>query len=130
MEDADLDGIRSARISFRHLPGTRSTAVLRMNGADYPLDLQGTAWIDLQSGEIRKITASLMSPMKDLNLRQFSSDVKYTPVQFSSSSEQYWLPSEASIYVETPYQRWHNQHRFMDYKLFSVNTESKVSAPK
>jgi len=101
-----------------------------MGGADYPLDLQGTAWIDLESGEIRKITASLMSPMEDLNLRQFNSDVKYTPVQFPSSSEKYWLPSEASIYVETPYQRWHNLHRFTGYKLFSVNSESKISAPK
>ena len=126
LEDATIDSRKSAVVRFRHIPGTRSTAALRLHGRDYPLDLQGTAWIDLESGEVVKITAGLMSPMPDLNLRVLSSDVSYGPVHFPSSSEVYWLPLQASVDVETPYQHWRNIHHFTDYKMFTVKTETTI----
>ena len=63
IEDVAVNGKESAQVRFRHIPGTRSTAALFLKGKDYPLDLQGTAWIDLESGKIIKIAAGLMSPL-------------------------------------------------------------------
>lgn len=126
MEDDLSDGRRLARVSFRHLKGTRSTSALRLRGRDYPLDLSGTAWIDLKSGTIEKITAGLVSPMEELNLRTLQTAVRYAPQRFPSIEEPYWLPVEASIDVETPRQHWRNVHRFSNYKHFSVKAESSV----
>ena len=130
IEDAAVNGKKSAQVLFRHIPGTRSTAALFLNGNNYPLDLQGTAWIDLESGEIIKIAAGLMSPIQDLNLRALNSNVSYGPVHSPSSSEVYWLPLQASVDVETQYQHWRNIHQFSDYKMFSVKTETTVPQKK
>ncbi len=40
------------RVHFTHIPGTRTVAALAVRGREYPLDLEGTAWIDPQTGLI------------------------------------------------------------------------------
>jgi hypothetical protein len=127
LEDEIVDGQKLLRIEYRHLPGTRSTTVVRLRGQDYPLDLTGIAWIDPVSGVIRRITAGLEASMDDLNFRSLKTDVKYAPQRFSSDGAAEWLPAEASIDVETARQHWHNIHRFTNYRRFSVKTETSIS---
>jgi hypothetical protein len=127
LENEEVNGRSLTRIGFRHLPGTRSTAAVRLRGRDYPLDLEGTAWIDAASGVVEKIEAHLASPLDDLNLRKFTSVVKYSPQVFPSAVEPEWLPEEAVIDVETARQHWRNTHRFQNYRRFSVKAESVVS---
>ena len=51
---------------------TRSTAVLLLRGREYPLDLEGLAWFDPQSGALTKISAGLETSMEDVGLRELS----------------------------------------------------------
>ena len=127
LEDELLGGRKLIRISYRHLRGTRSTSALRLRGQDYPLDLEGTAWVDPDTWVIEKIDAHLASPMEDLNLRCLNATVQYAPQHFPSVSEAEWLPVEASIDVETARQHWRNIHKFESYRKFSVKSESVVS---
>ncbi len=127
LDDEVVDGRRMVRIRYRHIPGLRSTSVVRLRGQDYPLDLTGIAWIDPDSGAISKITAGLMNPMPDLNLKSLASEVKYAPQQFAADSGPEWLPTEASVEVETARQHWRNIHTFTNYRRFSVKTETSVS---
>ena len=127
LEDENAGGGRQMRIAFRHVRGTRSTSVLRLRGRDYPLDIEGTAWIDPADGTIKRVDTRLKSPMEDLNLRSFTASVKYAPQHFATVGEAEWLPVEATIDVETARQHWRNIHRFSDYKLFTVKSESTVS---
>jgi hypothetical protein len=121
-----LDGVKMLRIRFRHIAGTRSTSALRLRGRDFPLDLRGDAWINPASYTITRITGGLISPAEDLGLHELESDVRYGPVRFTASAETYWLPLTASIEVQTARQRWRNTHRFTNYKLFSIESETKV----
>ncbi len=89
----------------------------------FPLDLAGTAWIDIETGTITRIVAGIGTAMEDVGLRTMQSDISYTPVTFHSPPDTYWLPSVATIEVETRHQHWRNTHRFSDYKRFSVNTK-------
>ena len=127
LPDEVVGGRTLRRVHFQHVKGTRSPSVLQLRGRDYPLDLQGTAWIDAPSGSIVRIEAGLLASMEDVGLRALHSDVQYAPVRFSSASDEYWLPTAAEIEAETPRQHWRNIHRFTDYKLFS--TEAR-EAPK
>ena len=45
-------------------------------------------------------------------------------------AEAQWLPSVATIEVQTPLQHWKNIHHFTDYKHFTVKTRTKTEAPK
>ena len=125
--DDTLEGKRLMKVRFEHVSGTRSTSALRLRDRDYPLDLQGIAWIDPETGAIEKMVASLEAPMSDLNLKTLNVEVTYEPEQFSSTTGVEWLPSTATIDVETARQHWHNVHHFTNYKRFTVKSESTVS---
>jgi hypothetical protein len=125
--DDVVAGQKLARVGFRHIPGTRSPMAMVLRGREYPLDLEGTAWIDPASGAIAKITAGLESGLPDLGLQQLQTEVQFAPVSFRDVAEASWFPVVATIDVETPKQHWRNIHRFTDYKRFSVSTEEAVS---
>ncbi len=116
------------KISFEHIPGKRSTSALALRGRDYPLDLKGTAWVDPDTGVIRRISAALLAPLEDLNLKALNTDVTYEPERFPGAQDRvFWLPTSATIEVESARQRWRNVHKFTGYKQFSVSSDSKVT---
>jgi hypothetical protein len=117
------NGRTLAKVAFQHVPGTRTPAALAVGGREFPLDLSGTAWIDMETGTITRIAAGIEAGMEDVGLRTLRSDILYAPVTFHNPSVTYWLPSQATIEVETRHQHWRNTHRFSDYKRFSVNTK-------
>ena len=114
------------RIHFEHILGTKSTTALRLRDRNYPLDIQGTAWIDPATGAIHRIAAGLGAPISDLNLKALEMEVRYDPHEFSTREDAYWLPSTATISIRTERQQWRNVHQYSKYKRFTVNTEDKI----
>lgn len=127
LPDEVVDGHRLSRIHFRHIHGMRSTAALILRGREYPLDLEGTAWIHPESGMIARISAELEGSMEDVGLRALRCEVEYAPVAFHDNQVNSWLPASAVIEVETPRQHWRNTHRFTSYQRFSTSVESRIA---
>ena len=126
LPDEMLDGRLVSRVHFRHIRGKRSPTALILRGREYPLRLEGVAWIDPDTGAILRIEVGLLTSMEDVGLRAFHADVSYQPVSFSAAPQAYWLPATATIEVETLRQHWRNTHSFTDYKLFSVSSSSTI----
>lgn len=124
-----VEGRNLMKIAFRHIRGRRSTSVLHLKGKNYPLELKGIAWIDPESNNINRIRAELIGPLEVVGLQAFNSDVRYIPMQFESKSPTFWMPETATVEVMTRKQRWRNVHRFEDYRLFSVSSESEIDLP-
>jgi hypothetical protein len=125
--EESLKGRTLTKIHFQHIPGMRSPAALAVRGREYPLDLSGTAWIDVVTGIIVQLTANVDSGMEDVGLRTLHSEMQFAPVTFHDSPESVWLPAQATVEVETHHQHWRNTHRFSDYKRFSVNTKEQIA---
>lgn len=125
---AVADGHNLVKVAFDHIQGTRSPAALALRGREYPLELSGEAWIDPETGSIARIEAGVADTLQDLGLNSIQSEVEFAPVSFHNSADSFWLPSAASVEVETPRQHWRNTHRFTDYKQFSVSTEENVAS--
>jgi len=125
--EESLNGRTLTRIHFQHIPGMRSPAALAVRAREYPLDLNGTAWIDAASGIIAKLTANVDTGMEDVGLRTLHSEVRFALVTFHDSPESFWLPAQATVEVETRHQHWRNTHRFSGYKRFSVNTKEQMA---
>ena len=126
LPDEQLEGRQVARVHFRHVRGKRSPSALILRGREYPLRLEGDAWIDPQTGAILRLSVGLLNSMEDVGLRGFHADVSYRPLSFSAAPRPYWLPVSATIEVETPRQHWRNVHTFADYQLFSVSSSSTI----
>jgi len=126
----EFEGNSLVEVQFRHLPGGRSPSVLKLTNRDYPVDWQGTAWIDPVTGAIVRISASLMPGLEDLGLKTLTADVRYSGVKFKEQPGPYWLPETATIEVETARQHWRNIHTFDKYRVFAVDVNTKTEVPK
>ncbi len=123
-QEASEDGQLLA-VNFEQIPGMKSTCALVLQDRIYPLALRGTAWIETKTGTIQKITAALISPLNDINIKAFKVEVDYKPQSFPPGSESRWLPSTAVVNIQTALQHWRNTHRYTQYKRFTVElTES------
>lgn len=130
LPDVTMGGKTYVQVHFQHVKGRLSPAVLLLRGREYPLSLSGTARIDPETGAVVHISTELGAPMDDLGLKSFRTEVDYSAVSFPRNPKTYWLPQQATVEVNTARQHWKNQHRFSDYRLFSVNVEEKIDTEK
>ncbi len=115
-----------ANLAFAHVQGTKSPAALALRGREYPLELSGEALIDTETGAIAQIQASIGDSLQDVGLKALRAEVSFAPTPFGKGKAS-WLPTVASVDVETPRQHWRNRHQFTDYKQFSVGTQEQVA---
>ena len=118
-----VDGRRIIPIHFTHISGGRTPMALALRDREYPLELQGTAWIDDLTGTVTKMDAKLLGDMSDVGLRSMNIEVDYKAVSLGIANSMMALPSLATVDLETPRQHWRNTHIFGDYKSFSTGAE-------
>ncbi len=118
-----VDGKPAIPVHFTQIPGRRSPAALALGGRQYPLELEGKAWLDKQSGEVVKIDANLLHDMTDVGLRSIHLKVDYKPTTLGKNPTTINLPAVAIVEVTTPRQHWRNTHIYDSYKTFSTDVE-------
>lgn len=118
-----VDGKALIPIRFEHIQGRRTPAALALRGREYPLEFEGTAWLDKQAGEVVKIDADLERDMSDIGLSSLSVHVEYKPEKVGNQVSAVDLPALAVVDVATPRQHWRNTHVFDGYKSFSIDVE-------
>ena len=121
------EGRTLAKVDFEHIPGTRSPGALALRGREYPLELSGVALIDPSSGAFTRIEAGIGDSLRDIGVTSMQSAVEFAPAPFHGVQAALWLPTLATVEVQTPRQHWRNTHRFTDYKQFAVGSEEHVT---
>jgi hypothetical protein len=123
-------GRKVVRVRFLPKNGAPAPAILALKTRDYPIAWQGTAWIDPELAVVVSIDAQWKDPAQEIGLQSLTSQVRYAPTPFRGSSHTLWLPDSAEIEVRTVHQHWRNVHRFTNYRLFSVDVDSKIGDVK
>jgi hypothetical protein len=118
-----VNGRPAVPVHFEPVPGRRTPAVLALRGREYPLELEGTAWLDNQSGEVVKVEAKLLHDMSDVGLSSLVIHVEYKPGNPGKDAGSLTLPALAVVEVTTPRQHWRNTHVFDNYRGFSIEAE-------
>ena len=119
-----------ARVAFVPRKGAATPAALSLKDRTYPIAWEGTDWIDAKDGSIARIAAHWKDPAEEIGLRTLSSEVEYMPIAFQGGERAWWLPDKARIEVKTVHQEWRNTHQFSNYRLFSVDTQTKIGDAK
>lgn len=127
-----IDGRAVIPVHFAHIQGARTPAALALRGREFPLELEGTAWLDSHSGQVVRMDAGLEHEMTDVGMKSLKIRVDYVPSP--KASDQFMVPSRAVVDLQTPKQHWRNTHNFHNYKLFSTEANQdpavKVKAAK
>jgi len=118
-----VDGVQAVTVRFKHIRGQRSLAALALHNREFPLELQGTAWLNKKTGQVLKMESTLVDEMTDIGLRSLNVHVDYKLVQLGADIGSMTLPVLATVEVTTPRQRWRNTHAFTDYKVFGAEAE-------
>ena len=113
-----IDGRSVVPVHFAHVKGARSPAALALRGREFPLELEGTAWLDAHSGQVVRMDAGLENEMSDVGMKSLKIHVDYIPSP--KPSDHFMVPSRAVVELQTPKQHWRNTHTFHNYKLFST----------
>jgi hypothetical protein len=116
------------RLGFEFRPGKRSPSVLRAGAREYPLAWRGEARLDVETGRVASIQASLGAQLEEIGLESLEANVRYGPPDSPDAAQ--WLPLEAVIDLKTHHQHWRNVHTFGGYKHFDVTTTEKQEAAK
>ena len=127
-----IDNRSVVPVHFAHIKGARTPAALALRGREFPLDLEGTAWLDSHSGQVVRMDAGLEHEMTDVGLKGLRIRVDYVPSP--KPSDHFMVPARAVVELQTPKQHWRNTHTFRNYKLFSTEANQdptvKVKAAK
>ena len=102
----------------------------KIGGEVYPINLKGRAWVSADTYQIARIESELVKPMPKIQLLSEHYTVDYGPVFFQSKHVELWLPKTAELYFHFQKHRYFRRHTFHDFLLFSVDSDSKTSAPK
>jgi hypothetical protein len=127
-----LEGRSVIPVHFAHIGGARTPAALALRGREFPLELEGTAWLDANSGQVVRMDAGLEHEMADVGMKSLKIRVDYMPSP--KASDHFMVPARAVVELQTPRQHWRNTHTFRNYKLFSTEANQdpavKVKAEK
>jgi hypothetical protein len=124
------DGKPLLLVRFRHVPGSRSPSVLKLKSREYPIEWEGSAWLNPDTYEITHISASILNSLAEIGLTAMTADVRYAPIQFNDDPRVHLLPESATVDVETTHQHWRNTHTFARYRHFSVDVKTEMEAPQ
>jgi hypothetical protein len=107
-----------------------SMSVLVEGGRAFGLRLRGRAWILADSYQVARLESDLADEIPQIHLRLQHQDIEYRPVHFDEGKVEIWLPSKSDFYMDFHGHRFYRQHRFTDFRLFSVTFQVTVGAPK
>jgi tetratricopeptide (TPR) repeat protein len=96
----------------------------------YSVGLRGRAWIAADTFQVVSIETDLVNPVPQIRLAAEHISIDYEPIQFKKKHEELWLPQNAELFFDFNGRRIHRRHHFDDYRLFSVEDNQKISAPK
>ena len=113
-----LDGRSVIPVHFAYIRGARTPAALALRGREFPLELEGTAWLDADSGQVVRMDAGLAHEMTDVGIKELKIRVDYIPSP--KPSDHFMIPAKAIVELQTPRQHWRNTHTFRNYKMFST----------
>ncbi len=129
-EMVQADGKPMLLVHFRHVAGSRSPTVLKLKSREYPVAWEGSAYLNPETYEVSRITASVEGSMAEIGLTTLTADVRYAPVQFKDAAQAHVLPASATIEIETAHQHWRNTHTFAQYRHFSVDVKTEMGTPQ
>ncbi len=104
--------------------------IWRIGSHFYPIPLKGRALVAANTFDVLHLETDLREPVPLIQLNREHLIVDYGPVNFEKTQAQLWLPWHAEMFLELRGGRYRHRHTLTNYKLFSIDTNETIAAPK
>jgi hypothetical protein len=122
-------GRRCYVVAFAQKPGWVTVlGKVTYKGISVSILYQGIAWIDEENYRIIRLRTDLLAPRPSIGLEKQTTELHFGEIRLSKIPSPLWLPQEVVVTTDWKNQTYRNIHRYSDYRLFEVETNS-VSAP-
>jgi len=74
---------------------------------------------------IRRLRTDVLVPPTYIGILKVTTQILYSEVSFEQGKLKLWLPREVDVNGQLDQYRYHNQHRYSDYRHFKVQVEQK-----
>jgi hypothetical protein len=126
-----VGGQETEVVAFAQRPAiARNTGELSVGSNSVPILVQGVAWIDSASYQIRRLRTDLLAPRPEIGVQRETTIIQYGAVYFKGVTQVQWLPKEVEVIVIWRNTTLHNDHTYSHFRLFSVESEHRENPPK
>lgn len=127
-------------VGFAQTPGLAKMVVTMRAGdsLQYPVLIQGIAWIDKSNLQIIRMRTDLLAPHPELGLERQTTDVSFSEVRLTEVATPLWLPKDVKVNVRFKEHdsdngriqeiSFRNEHHYSEYRRYRVSV--KMVAPQ
>ena len=125
-----IDSRETYVLGFAQQPGeaTFFTTMRGTGGADVDMLTQGILWVDKNSFQIIRMRSDLLAPSHEMRLDRLTTKVTFGEAKLQEVPNPLWLPSDVDVSIEIGGQKFHNVHRYTNYRRYRVSV--KIVAPQ
>lgn len=133
--DQRIDSRETYVVGFAQKPAL-ATLIVTMKGPNdvqYPVLIQGVAWIDKSNMQIVRMRTDLLAPHPELGLERQTTDVIFSEVRLADVAAPLWLPRDVKVNVaikgpdsengHAQEIRYRNEHHYSDYRRYRVSVK-------
>jgi len=100
----------------------------KASGAEMQFLVEGFVWLDSESRQITRMKTHMLVP--NSALMNQTTDIYYQETLFEKMSQSFWLPKEVTITWSFPAFMCENQHKYSDFRLFSIEANYILNKPQ
>ena len=125
-----IGGQETEVVAFAQRPaGARFVGAIELGASHVQTLRQGVAWIDSSDYQIRRLRTDLLAPRPELGLDRETTTIQYGAVYFKGVSQVHWLPKEVEVIIAWKNATLRNDHTYSHFRIFSVDSEDRQTAP-
>jgi len=117
-------------LAFAQRPGevNFSTVMAGTGAEEVDMVTQGILWVDKNNFQIIRMRSDLLAPNNELRIDQLTTIVTFGEVQLQDVPNPLWLPSYVDVSLEIGGHKFHNVHRYTNYRRYRVSV--KIVSPR
>ena len=121
-----VDGHDDFILAFAQRPETAEVLEsFRIGQVGTVVLIQGLAWVDASTYQIRRLRTDLLKPLPLIHLDRQTTDISFKEVSFTDVKSDLWLPRQVAVTVDWNGRIYRNWHTYSDFKLFNVDARQK-----
>ena len=110
--------------SFAQKRGSQFSGVMvQFEGTNYPVFVQGVAWVDAADFKILRLETDLLSVPAALPLGQLTSDIEFAQFSIADISPPLWLPRRVTMAAIMGGVELREDHSYSNYRLFRTHSK-------